>query len=471
MDGMKIREESTMSNQKQQEQSLSLIRKIGYGVGDAGSNFCWTFIASFIMIYCTNTLGISAAVVGTLLMLSKVLDGITDVFMGRIIDATHSKMGKARFWYIVSSFPVAIFTFILFNVPGSFTENTKYAFIFIIYTLIGAVFYTMNNIAYSTLTALCTKNPKDRVQMGSYRFVFAGVAILFLSFCTSGLLEYFGGGQKGWRAVSFIYSIICLVLLLVPVFAVHELPEEALRETSGMDKGKDEPGFLQGIVLLLKNKYFLLILALHLVKYMGSGLTSGLGIYFATYQLGNASLLGTLSLAGILPAAVALPFVPVLTSRFGMSRTVMTSNIAGALGCIPVVIGGLTGNFTMVFIGMVLRTIASAPQTGAMTAIIAETDEYLNLKFGYRLTGMIYSCSSVGVKVGTGLGTALCGFILDFGGFDGMAEIQTARALATINWSYLLAVIVPMVLAAFLFYFLRVEEENKKMRAEMQIEK
>ena len=149
----------------------------------------------------------------------------------------------------------------------------------------------------------------------------------------------------------------------------------------------------------------------------------------------------------------------------------MTSNIAGALGCIPVVIGGLTGNFTMVFIGMVLRTIASAPQTGAMTAIIAETDEYLNLKFGYRLTGMIYSCSSVGVKVGTGLGTALCGFILDFGGFDGMAEIQTARALATINWSYLLAVIVPMVLAAVLFYFLRVEEENKKMRAEMQIEK
>ncbi|MDE7067094.1 MAG: MFS transporter, partial [Schaedlerella arabinosiphila] len=63
-----------MSNQNNQEQSLPLIRKIGYGVGDAGSNFCWTFVASFIMIYCTNTLGISAAVVGTLMMLSKVLD-------------------------------------------------------------------------------------------------------------------------------------------------------------------------------------------------------------------------------------------------------------------------------------------------------------------------------------------------------------------------------------------------------------
>lgn len=391
-----------MSNQENQEKSLPLIRKIGYGVGDAGSNFCWTFVASFIMIYCTNTLGISATVVGTLLMLSKVLDGITDVFMGRIIDATHSKMGKARFWYFVSSFPVAIFTFILFNVPGSFTENTKYIFIFVVYTLIGAVFYTMNNIAYSTLTALCTKNPKDRVQMGSYRFIFAAIAVLFLSFITSGLVESFGGGQKGWTAVSLIYSIICLVLLLVPVFAVHELPEEELREAMGIDKKKDEPGFLQGVALLFKNKYFLLILALYLVKYMGSGLTSGLGVYFATYQLGNASLLGTLSLAGILPAAIALPFVPGLTAKFGMSKTVMAANLVGALTCIPVVIGGLTGNFSLVLIGMVLRAVASAP--------------------------------------------------------------QTATAVATINWSYLLAVIVPMILAAVLFYFLKVEEDNKKLR-------
>lgn len=131
----------------------------------------------------------------------------------------------------------------------------------------------------------------------------------------------------------------------------------------------------------IKNKYFLLILALYLAKYMGSGLTSGLGIYFATYQLGNASLLGTLSLAGILPSAIALPFVPLLTSRFGMSKAVMASNIVGALGCIPVVIGGLTGNFTLVLIGMAIRAVASAPQTGAMNAIIAETDEYSHLKF------------------------------------------------------------------------------------------
>ena len=81
------------------------------------------------MIYCTDTLGISAAAIGTVLMFSRVLDGISDVVMGRVIDATHSKMGKARFWYFVSSFPTAIFTFILFNIPGNFSDTTKYVYI------------------------------------------------------------------------------------------------------------------------------------------------------------------------------------------------------------------------------------------------------------------------------------------------------------------------------------------------------
>jgi len=81
-----------------EEKSLPLWRKIGYGVGDMGSNFCWTLVASFIMLYCTNVLGVKAGVVGTLMMLSKFLDGVSDVLMGRIIDATHHRMGKARFW-------------------------------------------------------------------------------------------------------------------------------------------------------------------------------------------------------------------------------------------------------------------------------------------------------------------------------------------------------------------------------------
>ena len=130
---------------------LTFMQKVGYGVGDLGSNYCWTFVSSFVLIYCTNTLGISAGVIGVIMMLSKFLDGISDVIMGRIIDKTKSKMGKARFWYALSAFPVALFTFLLFNIPGSFSENTQYVYIFIVYTLMGVVFYTMSNIAYAVM--------------------------------------------------------------------------------------------------------------------------------------------------------------------------------------------------------------------------------------------------------------------------------------------------------------------------------
>lgn len=443
---------------------LSLIQKIGYGVGDAGSNFCWTFIASFIMIYCTNTLGVSAAVIGTLMMISKVLDGITDVIMGKIIDATHSKMGKARFWYFVSCFPTAFFTFILFNVPGSFSENTKYAYIFIVYTLIGAVFYTMNNIAYSSLTALCTNDPKDRVQMGSYRFIFAIVAVLVMSSVTMGLVEQFGGGQQGWRAVSIIYSVLCLVLLLVPVIAVRELPQEELEQENKAETKREELGLFKQIGLLLKNKYFVMILILYLVMYLSTGITGGMGVYFATYQMGNAALLGPITMAGMLPLIIVLPFVPQLTAKFGMRNSVIAGHAAGTVGSILVIIGGLSVNFPLIMAGFIIQAIGKAPQTGALNALIAETDEYSYLKFGHRMTGTIYSCSSVGIKIGTGLGTALCGFLLDLGGFDGMAEVQTAGAVATINWSYLLAYALLPILSIVVFYFMKVEKENKQLR-------
>ncbi len=142
-----------MSMESLAARKMPLWRKIGYGIGDLGSNFCWTFVASFVLIYFTNTLGISAAIVGSIIMFSRILDGVTDLFMGQIIDRTKSKMGKARFWYFLSSFPVAIMTFLIFNVPN-FNNTGKYIYIAIMYTVMGAVFYTMNNIAYSSLIAL-----------------------------------------------------------------------------------------------------------------------------------------------------------------------------------------------------------------------------------------------------------------------------------------------------------------------------
>lgn len=454
-----------MNQQTKEPKSLPLFRKIGYGVGDAGANFCWTFVASFIMLYCTNILGVSAAVIGTIMMFSKVLDGVSDVIMGRIIDATHHKMGKARFWYFVSAFPVALTTFLLFNVPGGLSEKGKYVYIFIVYTLMGAIFYTMSNIAYSSLTSLVTKNPKDRVEMGSYRFIFAILALLFISSFTSGMVDYFGGGQKGWRVVSLIYALLCFVLLMVPVFAVRELPAEELYDVNTADEKKEEPGIKESLIMLVKNKYFLMILMIYLVKYFCNGITSGMGIYFATYQLKNPSLLGMITMAGMLPVVIVLPFVSKMTDKYGIRTSAIVGNLIGVAGGVLIIFGGLKGMFPLLMIGLVLKAVGSAPLTGGLNALIAEADDYSFYKFGKRITGTVYSCSSVGMKIGTGIGTAACGFLLEWGRFNGAAKVQLSSAIATINWSYLLASALQALFLAVILFFLTVEKDNQKLKA------
>ena len=157
----------------EEKKYLKWYNKVGYGSGDIAGNMVYAFLTSFVMIYLTNTVGLNAGIVGTLIAVSKLFDGITDVFFGSMIDKTKSKMGKARPWMLYGYIGCAVTLAAIFAIPEDAGEFAQYAWFFIAYTLLNAVFYTANNIAYSALTALITKNNKERVEMGSYRFIFA----------------------------------------------------------------------------------------------------------------------------------------------------------------------------------------------------------------------------------------------------------------------------------------------------------
>ena len=126
-----------------------------------------------LMIYLTDTIGMDSGIVGTLMMVSKLFDGVTDIFFGSMIDKTKSRMGKARPWMLWAYIGCSAMIVMLFIVPAGASKFAQYAWFFVAYTLLNAVFYTANNIAYSALTSLITKNDSERVQMGSIRFMFA----------------------------------------------------------------------------------------------------------------------------------------------------------------------------------------------------------------------------------------------------------------------------------------------------------
>ena len=179
---------------------LKWYNKVGYGSGDIAGNVVYAFLSSFVMIYLTNTVGLNPGIVGTLIAVSKLLDGVTDIFFGSLIDKTHSKMGKARPWMLYGYIGCAITLVAIFAIPANLGQFAQYAWFLIAYTLLNAVFYTANNIAYSALTALVTKNSAEQVEMGSYRFMFAFATSLLIQSITLGAVTALGGGAAGnWR--------------------------------------------------------------------------------------------------------------------------------------------------------------------------------------------------------------------------------------------------------------------------------
>ena len=155
----------------EEKKYLKWYNKVGYGSGDMAGNVVYSFLSSFIMIYLTNIVGLNAGIVGTLIAVSKLFDGVTDIFFGAMIDKTKSRLGKARPWMLYAYIGCAVTLIANFAIPTNMGKFAQYAWFFIAYTLLNAVFFTANNIAYAALVALVTKNSKERVEMGSWRLI------------------------------------------------------------------------------------------------------------------------------------------------------------------------------------------------------------------------------------------------------------------------------------------------------------
>ena len=277
---------------------LKWYNKVGYGSGDIAGNVVYAFLSSFLMIYLTDTIGMDSGIVGTLMMVSKLFDGVTDIFFGSMIDKTKSRMGKARPWMLWAYIGCSAMIVMLFIVPAGASKFAQYAWFFVAYTLLNAVFYTANNIAYSALTSLITKNDSERVQMGSIRFMFAFGTSMLIQTITVDAVEAMGGGAAGWRTIAILYAVIGLIVNTISVLSVKELPAEELEDKKLVKKDLQEEkyGLKSAAKMLVSNKYYIIICVMYILMQIFTA-TLNMGIFFMTYILGDASLLGVFAWA------------------------------------------------------------------------------------------------------------------------------------------------------------------------------
>lgn len=447
---------------------LTWYNKIGYGSGDIAGNVVYALLSAFVMIFLTDTIGLNAGIVGTLIAVSKLFDGISDIFFGSMIDKTKSKMGKARPWMFYGYFGCALCLVAIFVIPADISETAQYAWFFIAYTLLNAGFYTANNIAYSALTALITKNNHERVQMGSIRFMFAFGTSMLIQTITVGCVAYFGGGTDAWRTVAIIYAVIGLISNSLSVWSVKELPPEELAQEEGVQKEKTQEEkyrLTDAFGLLIHNKYYLMICAAYILMQIYSA-TLNMGIYFMTYVLKNANLLGIFSWAINIPMIAGLMFTPMLVARWkGMYRLNLYGYVLGTIGRLGVVAAGYMGSVPLMLLCTAAAALGMSPLQGDMNALIATCSEYTFLKTGKRVDGTMYSCTSLGTKLGGGIGTAVAGWLLAYSGYVGGAQVQTDSCINMLHIMYLWLPMIFNLVITLILTRLNVEKANAELKA------
>lgn len=448
----------------EEKKYLKWYNKVGYGSGDIAGNVVYAFLTSFVMIYLTDTVGLNAGIVGTLIAVSKLFDGISDVFFGAMIDRTKSKMGKARPWMFYGFFGCAITLFGVFAIPTNIGKTAQYAWFFIAYLLLNAVFYTANNIAYAALTSLVTKNSKERVEMGSFRFMFSFGTNLLIQSITFVAVEALGGGATGWRAIAIIYCIIGIITNTLSAFSVKELSDEELRDDENVEDTDSKLTFVETFKLLVSNKYFVMICAIYILQQLRAAMLS-VGTFFMTYVLLNQKLFGVFSWAINIPLIISLAITPTLVSKAkGMYKVNKYSYIFATVCRLGIVFAGYMGSVPLMLIFTVLTSFGEGPWQGDVGAVIASCSEYTYLKSGKRIDGSMFSCTSFGTKLGGGIGIAISGWLLDISGYVNNGAVQPDSCISMMSIMYLWLPFIFDFIITIILSFLNVEEANKKLK-------
>ena len=451
--------------------------RIGYGVGATGWNMINGIIGTFLTVYFTNVALLDAAVISTLIAVSKVFDGASDLIVGNIVDRTNSKYGKARVWLLRMCIPFAAAVLLLFWVPSGFPSALKYVYVFIMYNLVNTVCLTFMQVPYYSLISLISRNGEERGMLGNVQQIFQTLGNVIINAVFVTLLARFSSSlttentQAGYTGAILCVVIVMVILVLITVFSTKERVVED-KEEKAASKG-DEVKPLVAIKALLTNKYWVIMFFAMLVVFFVIIFYSIGGVYYALYifkDMGQISWMNN----SISVAQFAIMFAtPFFMKKFGKrwiyaaGMLVMTLGFAGF---------GLFGTSKAVMILCnVLKGCGLGMSGGMAMGIVADTITYGQLKSGINAVGMGNAGTSAAQKLGLGLGQAVFGWVMSGAGFKGEYDVmgiaQPEAVITAIKFMYNW---IPAVMCCIIFIIMAVsfnlDRDLAKLRAEKGIE-
>src|SRR5699024_10980514 len=245
-------------------QGIQKTMRFNHYLGDGAAMFATNAISGLVGIityFYTDKIGLAAGVVGTIMLLTRILDAFTDLIIGKLVDSTKSKYGKARPWLLWVSLPTLLAIILLFTAPANASITIKYIYVFITLFLATGIVYTAIQVPYGSLMALRTRSTEERGKMGITRAVFGYIIGMIIAIILIPASNMLGGDQRAWIILGIVLGVVSSIALLITFFTSKE-------ETEIEKAEEDNASFFESLKLIFKNKYFVIALFITLFSQM-----------------------------------------------------------------------------------------------------------------------------------------------------------------------------------------------------------
>lgn len=404
---------------------VSRREKIAYGLGDAASNIVFQTVMLFLGVYYTDVLGISAAAVGTIFLVVRIFDAVTDPLMGYITDRTRTRWGRYRPYLLWLSLPFGVTTVLAFTGSGlAGFGRTVYAVI--TYALLMAV-YTGINIPYCALGGALSTDPGERVSIQSYRFVLAWVGGLLVTTSVMPLADYLGAGDP---ALGYSRSMMVLAAAGVGMFLLCFL---GTKERTPVP-AEVSTGPWSNVLQALSNERLRILCMVQVVLLIGIVARNAASVYFVHDVLGRegstrvVSAFMTVGMLGQIGGGLISDHLCRWTDKHLLVPTLHLLAAAFSASAMILPARFLELHFVLHFIW----AASVACGVPILWAMLSDAADYGVRRSGEELTGTVFAVNLFAIKMGMALGGTLGAWILAGFGYDGQATFQSRSALVGI---------------------------------------
>ena len=398
-------------------------------------------LSTILTLFYTDYVGIPAATVGLVMLLSRIFDGVSDMVMGVIVEKTHSKWGKSRPWLLWMSVPFALSAVLLFTVPQT-TETLQFLYLFVTYNFCTTVCYTAINLPYGSLSAMMTRDSKERTYLSIVRMGLSPFGRILAVTASLPLIQAFGDNQMAWVKTMTIWAVLAVVLLVINfAFCKETVQIEAVKQQDKIPLGKS-------LKALAVNRYFWAVLILWTLQGTMMTVTGTVLPYYCKYIFGNDSwMYSVLYLVETVSIMVVIMLCPLVRRVLSKSRAILLGGVLGVLA--QLVFLASPFSFALCLGTTLVRGIAQAPLSAFIFSMIGDVVEYGQWKTHMRQESYIFSDGSVGAKVGMGAASAIITGIMSLCGYissTGANVIQPQSAIDSIRYIYIFGPLVLFIL-------------------------